>query len=147
MKIQKIATLILMSILTGTALSSETITDHRQAIYLDRQERMVVLEEMRAFLSTLQQITQGVVGNDMNQVSSAARKMGSGASNEVSASLVSKLPLSFKTLAADTHEKFDQIALDASSFAEKDHTLEQVVVLMRNCVVCHEMYRIELEED
>ena len=94
----------------------------------------------------MQKITQGVATNDMQLVETAAKTMGQDASGGVSLSLIFKLPLSFKLYAADTHQKFDQIALDAGSLADRDHTLEQVSVLMQNCVACHAMYRIEKED-
>ena len=136
-----------MFLTTGAVYSSEDSVDKRSTIYLDDEERAVVLEEMRTFLSTLQQITQGIVANDMAQVSHAAKTMGNNASGGVSLSLIFKLPLSFKLLAADTHQKFDEIAIDASSLADKEHALEQVSVLMKNCVSCHATYRIDLEKE
>ncbi len=146
---KKIKTIILtlMFLTTGAVYSSEDSVDKRSTIYLDDEERAVVLEEMRTFLSTLQQITQGIVANDMAQVSHAAKTMGNNASGGVSLSLIFKLPLSFKLLAADTHQKFDEIAIDASSLADKEHALEQVSVLMKNCVSCHATYRIDLEKE
>ena len=146
---KKIKTIILtlMFLTTGAVYSSEDSVDKRSTIYLDDEERAVVLEEMRTFLSTLQQITQGIVANDMAQVSHAAKTMGNNASGGVSLSLIFKLPLSFKLLAADTRQKLAEIALDASSLADKEHALEQVSVLMKNCVSCHATYRIDLEKE
>ena len=146
MKIIKQTLLLLTIILLPLAHASEENTDKRVAVYLDQDERHIVLAEMRTFLSTLQKITQGVAANDMQSVETAAKTMGQDASDGVSFSLIFKLPLSFKLLAADTHQKFDQIALDASSLADRDHTLEQVAVLMQNCVSCHTTYRIEKED-
>ena len=146
MKIIKQTLLLLTFILLPLAHASEENVDKRIAVYLDQDERHIVLAEMRTFLSTLQKITQGVATNDMKLAETAAKTMGQDASGGVSLSLIFKLPLSFKLLAADTHQKFDQIALDAGSLADRDHTLEQVAVLMQNCVSCHAMYRIEKED-
>ena len=147
MKTLKLTILTLMLALVNASFADEGSSDKRQAVHLDDEERTRVLEEMRTFLSTLQKITQGVVDNDMPAASKAAKTMGQDASGGVSLSLIFKLPFNFKMLAADTHQKFDQIALDADSLADRDHTLEQVAVLMQNCVACHAIYRIELEED
>ena len=138
---------MLILVVTGMVHSSEDSADKRSTIYLDDEERTIVLEEMRTFLSTLQKITQGIVADDMAQVSHAAKTMGNDASGGVSLSLIFKLPLSFKLLAADTHQKFDEIAIDADSLADKEHALEQISVLMKNCVACHATYRIDLERD
>jgi hypothetical protein len=144
---KKIIISLLICLLALSTKSFAEDADKRQAIYLDQEDRATVLEEMRTFLQTTQQIIQGVSTNDMGLAANAAKTMGQGASNGVSFSLILKLPLSFKLLAADTHSKFDQIAVDAESFSGRDHTLEQVSELMKNCVACHSMYRIELEKE
>ncbi|MBT4181525.1 MAG: cytochrome c [Candidatus Thioglobus sp.] len=146
MKIIKRTLLLLTFIFLPLAHATQEDPDKRTIVHLDAEERNIVLEEMRTFLSTLQKITQGVATNDMQLVETAAKTMGQDASGGVSLSLIFKLPLSFKLYAADTHQKFDQIALDAGSLADRDHTLEQVSVLMQNCVACHAMYRIEKED-
>ncbi len=88
----------------------------------------------------LLKITQGLVNKDMGNVAHVAKTMGQDASGGVSLSLIFKLSLSFKLLAADTHQKFDQIALAAGSLADRDHTLEQVAILMKNCMPCYVSY-------
>jgi len=86
----KTTLLIFMISVSSAIFSSENIADKRSTIYLDDEERAVVLEEMRTFLSTLQKITQGIVANDMAQVSHAAKTMGNDASGGVSLSLIFK---------------------------------------------------------
>ena len=54
-----------------------------------------------------------------------------------------KLPMAFKQLGFDTHTKFDQLALDAEQMGDSGQTLEQLGVLMQNCVGCHAGYRID----
>jgi hypothetical protein len=119
--------------------------DGRTAILLDRNERDLVLSEMRIFLESLQQITSGISANDMKLVSVSARKSGMSAQTEVPGSLVGKLPLSFKQLGFDTHMKFDELALDAEQLGDRDHTLSQVNALLNNCVSCHAAYRFEID--
>jgi cytochrome c556 len=143
----KTTLLVFMISVSSAVFSDENSADKRSTIYLDDDERVIILEEMRTFLSTIQKITQGIVADDMAQVSRVAKTMGNDASGGVSLSLIFKLPLGFKLLAADTHQKFDEIAIDASSFSDREHALEQVSVLMKNCVSCHATYRIDLEDD
>ncbi len=126
-------------ILTGAVAPS---TDGRQAILLDEPERDIVLGEMRMFLSSVQKITDGVAKNDMGIVVKAAREVGLAAQQAVPGSLMGKLPLSFKKLGFDTHRKFDALALDAKDLGDPQHALEQLSVLMKNCVVCHSTYKI-----
>jgi len=50
--------------------------------------------------------------------------------------------MEFKKLGRDTHLKFDALALDADELGDKEHTLEQLSELMKNCVACHAVYKI-----
>jgi len=144
-------TLALLVVLTmgyKFIISGETVTatDGRQALILTEPERDVVLTEMRVFLQSVQQITQGVSDQNMTLVTNAARTVGAAAQNSVPGSLVKKLPLEFKKLGFDTHQKFDQLALDAEEFGDPMHSLRQLTELMSNCVACHELYRIDPEQ-
>ena len=118
-------------------------SDGRTAIHLNASERDLVLAEMRAFLSSVQQITLGISNNDMVLVSEYARKAGTAAQGEVPGTLVGKLPLQFKQLGFDTHTKFDQLAMDATDLEDASHSLAQLSALMQNCIACHEIYRID----
>jgi len=108
-------------------------------------ESDLVLAEMRAFLASVQQITQGVADNDMQRVAEHARKAGKAAQGDVPGSLVGKLPLQFKKLGFDTHAKFDQLALDAEDLGDAGQVSAQLAILLQNCVDCHAIFRIELE--
>jgi len=119
--------------------------DGRVAIQLTADERNLVLSEMRAFLESVQIITEGVSNEDMEQVAAAARRVGLQAQQAVPVSLMGKLPMEFKQLGLDTHRKFDQLALDAQQLGAPEHTLEQLGVLLRNCIGCHAGYRLVAE--
>jgi len=121
----------------------EKSADGRTAILLDAGERDLVLAEMRAFLESTQQITAAVAAKDMKAAAVAARKVGRAAQQGVPGSLMGKLPLGFKTLGFDTHSKFDELARDANDLGDPQHTLDQLGVLMQNCVGCHAAFRIE----
>ena len=119
--------------------------DGRLSIHMSAPERDLVLAEMRAFLASVQQITQGVADNDMQRVAEHARKAGKAAQGDVPGSLVGKLPLQFKKLGFDTHAKFDQLALDAEDLGDAGQVSAQLATLLQNCVDCHAIFRIELE--
>ena len=121
--------------------------DGRVAIHLTDAERAIVLKEMRTFLMSVQQIIRGISQEDMDHVAVSAREVGRTAQDVVPASLIGKLPLSFKKLGFDTHEKFDLIALDAKALGDPDHTMDQLTELMNNCVSCHESHRFVVEEN
>ena len=90
--------------------------DGRTAIHLTAGERDIVLAEMRAFLESVQQITEGVTENDMKRVAESARIVGKAAQQAVPGTLMGKLPIEFKQLGFDTHAKFDQLAMDVVIF-------------------------------
>lgn len=140
---------ILLVVLLGTIYkfiiqgSTQPSTDNRVAIQLSPGEKDLVLAEMRVFLASVQQITQGVSNKDMASIAASARVVGRAAQQNVPGSLMGKLPLEFKQLGRDTHEKFDLLALDAEQLEDENHSLSQLGVLMQNCVACHATYRLE----
>jgi len=122
-------------------------TDGRMAIHLNAGERDLVLTEMRSFLASIQQITQGITENDMQLVAASARRSGKAAQAEVPGTLVGKLPVQFKKSGHDTHAKFDQLALDAEEFGDANHALAQLAILMENCIACHAAYRFNISSE
>ncbi|MDQ7073807.1 MAG: hypothetical protein Q9O24_01300 [Gammaproteobacteria bacterium] len=135
--------LIYKFILSGSVLEA---SDGRAAIQLTQAEKDLVLSEMRTFLSSVQKIITAVSQDDMAAAAKAARTVGMGAQQGAPGGLMGKLPLSFKKLGFDTHRKFDQLALDAEQLGDGSHTLKQLAELTQNCVACHEMYRLDLEQ-
>jgi cytochrome c556 len=123
--------------------SSAPASDGRQSLALAPGERDLVLAEMRAFLQSVQAITEGVGAQDMERIAQAARRVGAEAQQAVPGSLIGKLPLAFKQLGLDTHKRFDTLALDAEQLGDPAHSLEQLSQLMQNCVACHSAYRID----
>ena len=148
-----ISVVILAVLLLGTVYkfviegSTQKSTDNRLAIQLTAGEKDLVLAEMRAFLASVQQITRGVSGKDMQLIANSARTVGLAAQQGVPGSLMGKLPLSFKQLGRDTHEQFDLLALDAEQLEDAEHSLSQLGALMQNCVACHAAYRLEAVTD
>lgn len=140
---------ILLLMLLGTVYkfviegNTAKSTNNRMAIQLTPGEKDLVLAEMRAFLASVQQITQGVSTKDMKLIAASARTVGRAAQQGVPGSLMGKLPLEFKQLGRDTHEKFDLLALDAEQLEDENHSLAQLGSLMQNCVACHASYRLE----
>ena len=143
-------TVILLSIITAGFYkfivqgSTSESSDGRITILLNDNERNLVLAEMRAFLVSIQQINQGLSEDDMERVAMAARTSGNAVQGSMPGSLVGKLPIEFKKLGRDTHTKFDQLAMDAEDMEDISHTMEQLSILMQNCVTCHARYRIDI---
>ncbi len=118
----------------------------RVAIQLSESERDLVLDEMRSFLATVQIITRAVGEKDMEAIAKAARSVGMAAQKGVPASLMGKLPMAFKKLGFDTHQRFDQLALDAEQLGDGEHALGQLSTLMENCVGCHAGHKLVVEK-
>lgn len=122
----------------------EKSTDGRLAVQLNVDERDLVLGEMRTFLESVQEITQGVARNDFPAAAEAARKVGRAAQQGMPGTLVGKLPLEFKKIGFDTHTKFTQLALDAEQMADTEHTINQLGQLLENCTTCHATFKFEI---
>ena len=126
---------------------TEQSSDGRMAIKLNENEKNLVLEEMRAFLTSTQQIVASINNKDLKQVGKSARAVGRAAQDAVPGTLMGKLPMEFKKLGVDTHNKFDVMAMDAEQLEDGDHSMNQLAELLQNCVACHASYRIELESN
>ena len=148
-----LSVVILAVLLLGTIYkfviegSTRQSTDNRLAIQVTAGEKDMVLAEMRAFLASVQQITQGVSSKDMQLIATSARTVGLAAQQGMPGSLMGKLPLEFKQLGRNTHEQFDLLALDAEQLEDAEHSLSQLGALMQNCVACHATYRLEAVAD
>ena len=137
-------TTALMTYLFVFSGNAEKSTDGRLAISLTVDERDLVLGEMNAFLAHTQQIIKGIAEDDLAMSARAANQVGRAAQQGMPGTLVGKLPMEFKKLGFDTHARFSQLALDAEQLGDKAHTLEQLSVLMENCVACHQTYKFTL---
>jgi len=123
------------------------LNDNRVAIQLTKSEKDLVLTEMRIFLQSVQQITNGISKDELTLAADSARQSGSSAQIAVPGTLIGKLPIGFKKLGFDTHAKFDELALDAEQLGDSSHTLSQLNTLLENCVSCHATYRFEVDTD
>lgn len=101
-----------------------------------------MLAEMRNFLIGVQQILEGIEKDNMSQIASAAKKIGTADMAQVPGSLMGKLPLAFKKMGRATHKAFDQIAMDAEQLGDKDHTLSQLNQILPTCIACHSLYKV-----
>lgn len=119
-----------------------TATDGRQAIALEPQQRDLVLTEMRTFVDSLRDITLALGTNDSAMFQTAALRVGLKAQEGVPLDLMKALPLEFKKLGMDTHQKFDDLAALAEQGASPEELLTELSQLMNNCVACHAAYQL-----
>jgi hypothetical protein len=120
-------------------------SDGRTAILLAPAERDLVLTEMRGFLASVRDITAASAAQDPAAMAAAARRSGMAATQGMPLSLMGKLPLAFKRLGLDTHQRFDQLAMDVAQMADTSLGMTQLADLLGNCVACHAAYRFETE--
>ncbi len=131
-------------ILRGNTL---TLVDQRVAVVLSAEERALVLSEMRDFLDSVREITQGVVEQDTATIVRAARAVGRESAQGVPASLMGKLPFEFKALGLKTHSAFDELALNVEQMNSVESALPELGKVLNNCVACHATYRLAITEN
>ena len=124
--------------------STQKAEDGRIAIVLEPGERDLVLKEMRAFVESLQLMSDALSKDDMKGVAKAARAMGMAKSQDVPLAMIGKLPLEFKKLAFSVHGAFDAIANDAETIGTAKHTLGQLSEVLQKCVACHSSYQLKI---
>lgn len=117
--------------------------DKRVVLTLTSEERAMILEEMRGFLSGVQVMTAALGKNDMQATAEAARGMGQKMVHEVPPALRAKLPQEFRQLGFGVHSEFDQIAMDAESMKDVSYSLSQLSATLQKCVACHGVYQIQ----
>ncbi len=116
--------------------------DNRTAVVLNKDERNLILGEMRAFLVSVQAVSQAITANDKELITQHATKAGMQAEADTPGSLFQKIPLSMKKLGFDTRKKFDGIAESAKNGADQLTMRKQLDTLMNNCIACHTIYKL-----
>jgi hypothetical protein len=134
-------------LLASISIATAGEADTRSLILLSPQHRALVLTEMRQFLSGLQQITDALSRDDMETVAREARTLGTAMSHHMPADLKQALPPEFRKLGHAVHSSFDQIALDAESLGDSQHSLSQLGETLSRCVACHSTYQIHVFDD
>jgi hypothetical protein len=119
-------------------------TDGREVIWLESQQRDLVLAEMRTFVESIRDITHALGTDDPGKFQAAALKVGLEAQEGVPLDLMKALPLSFKQLGMDTHKKFDDLAASAQQGASNGELLMELSQIMTNCVACHAAYQLQV---
>ncbi|NOT64719.1 MAG: hypothetical protein HOP06_01505 [Methylotenera sp.] len=116
--------------------------DTRIAVVLSKDERNLILKEMRNFLISVQGVSEAISNNDMHQVAKLSTEAGMKAEENAPGALLAKIPLEMKKLGFDTRQKFDQISADATTLKDPLHSRKQLDALMKNCIACHASYQL-----
>lgn len=134
---------VVYKIVQGSVAVSD---DERVAVVLSKDERNLILNEMRNFLISTQKISEAITNDDMELVATLAKSAGMVVEENTPGALLAKIPLSMKTLGFDTRKRFDQIAADAEQLKIPIHSRRQLDQLMKNCIACHASYKIIEQE-
>ncbi len=116
--------------------------DERIAVVLSKDERNLILKEMRNFLVSTQGVSAAITDNDMKLAAKLATEAGMNAEQNTPGALLSKIPLPMKKLGFDTRKRFDQIATDAIQIKDPAHSRRQLDMLMQNCIACHASFKL-----
>lgn len=119
--------------------------DQRVAIVTTKANKEFVMAEMRGFLETIRDINEGISNNDPKKIIAAAKKSGDAATEHVPNGLLRALPLNFKKLGFDTHDKFDQLAKAVEKQYNKEETQQQLNGILNNCTSCHQTFKFETQ--
>ena len=116
--------------------------DGRTSVVLTEDERDLILTEMRAFLVSVQGVSQAITTNDMDKVADLATKAGMAAEQGTPGSLLQKIPLAMKKMGFGVRGQFDDIATTATSSKDAGAARKQLDELMLTCIACHTTYRL-----
>lgn len=116
--------------------------DQREVIGLTAGERHFVLTEMRNFLDSVQGIVEAVAQGRPQNAADAARRSGMHVMRQAPQSMMGKMPMEFRKLGMDTHQRFAAIAEEATAMADEKKILKQLSDMLANCSACHQGYRI-----
>ena len=129
-----------LTLLAGCAGSQ--LVASREPLHLTAPEREHMRAGMRAFLESVEGITQGVAENNRQAVARSAKRSGWSMMDATAAATALKLPPEFVAVSIDTHQKFDDLAAEASSGAPKAKLLQGLGQILNNCTSCHAAYRL-----
>ena len=78
--------------------SIKIAADGRKSVLLSQKNTDFALQEMRQFLSSVQQITEGTIEGDINKIITAAEKSGGTVIEHTPPSFMRSMPIAFKKL-------------------------------------------------
>ncbi|MBU3890586.1 cytochrome c [Methylosinus sporium] len=128
---------------TGAARGAET--DSRIPVALTAPEKAFVLDQMRLFVKSVEQIVTGLATGDKAMAVEAASARGAirfRADGAMFPALNDKFPDKWKQLGQPMRKGFDELSKALAEGEDTMRALARLGSLMSNCVACHETYRI-----
>jgi len=130
--------------LAATA-AADPAEDTREAAVHTKAERAYILGQMRLFLTSLQTMTEGLAEGKLDAVAEAAAARGlkrNANDPDFPKTLGPKLTPLWKQMGSGTRKGVDQIAEAAQQGESKDKILGLMGETMKNCVACHQTYKL-----
>lgn len=131
--------LIYFFVFRGSVVESD---DHRVAIKLSEPNAEFALKEMRDFLESIQEINEGIINKDANQVYDGAYKSGNEVVGQTPQGMMASLPIGFKKLGLSVHNRFDKIADSIRVNNDFEYAQKEMNTLLKSCIACHRSYKI-----
>jgi hypothetical protein len=144
--LRNILAIALVFIASGATGNEVDEVDKRRVLPLTENQRDHVLTEMRALLSGTQNILDALSKEDMAAVARESRSLGTGMAHKGEDHLKAVLPEEFMWMGMSVHKAFDQVAADAESLKDPQHTLRQLSKAMQTCNECHASYQIRVND-
>jgi hypothetical protein len=131
---------------TSPVLAAEA-ADTREAVQRTDAEKDFVLEQMRLLLASIVEIEDGLGSGDMDLIAREAAARGRKANVNLARppGLAAKESDAWKAMFVSVRGGFDQIAEQAIAHAPAARINKTLADTMRNCVACHQTYRISAE--
>jgi hypothetical protein len=146
-----LASLLIVPLFLSCAAPSPSFatewTDTREPVQRTEEERVFVLNQMRLFLTAVAEIEDGLGSGDMDQVAREASARGRKATATLvrPPTIAAKESDAWKAMIASMRSGFDQIADQATAHAPVQQINKTLADTMRNCIACHQTYRISVD--
>lgn len=140
--INLILCLLVLSLSPIVSAEGDRTVDTRINLNLTEFEKSEFLSEMREMLTSIQGIVAGIGTEDRELIVRSARYSGNRMARNTPESIRKKLPQSFKELGGPTHLMFEELVIRAET-DDMDMLAEFTGELMRQCLACHAMFRVD----
>ncbi|HEX7791301.1 MAG TPA: hypothetical protein VF467_12360 [Afipia sp.] len=140
----------ILSLFVGVLASSgraDDIVDQRERVFRTEAEKDFVLDQMRLLLSSITEIEEGLGTDDLNLVAREAAACGRKANKTLARppAWAAKESEAWKAMFLSVRNGFDAVADQAQAHAPVAKINKTLADTMRNCVACHQTYRIAVE--
>ena len=140
-----LVTFVLSSLLFAAGAPAEQRPgkyDKRIGLVMSDADKAEFLIEMRQMLDSIQGIMTGIGSEDRELIFKSAKYSGNRMARATPDSVRKMLPQSFKEIGGPTHMMFEELAI-RSETDDMDMLAEFTGKLMKQCLACHAMFKVE----